>query len=217
MKQTQTHSNVLIAVDAEIGVLERRVAKLHEIRRLAVELDRARLPAAAAPRPVAAAAAPKPRKGKRQSPRLEVTEIIAVARDVLADGPASVGAILKAAGRTRTPYGVRVTEAALEQLGAVAVGKVRAAARPTRWRPTPQTGRRPRSPRTTRQRTGCRTRLPSSRGRRWAGATKSSSGRAAEERGGRRREGGDRTGRRGREGGAVASPLPEEGRRGEAG
>ena len=125
MKQTQTHSNVLIAVDAEIGVLERRVAKLHEIRRLAVELDRARLPAAAAPRPVAAAAAPKPRKGNRQSPRLDVTEIIAVARDVLADGPASVGAILKAAGRTRTPYGVRVTEAALEQLGAVAVGKVR--------------------------------------------------------------------------------------------
>ncbi len=125
MKQTQTHSNVLLAVDAEIGVLERRVAKLHEIRRLAVELDRARLPAAAAPRPVAAAAVPKPRKGKRQSPRLEVTEIIDVAGDVLADGPASVGAVLKAAGRTRTPYGVRVTEAALEQLGAVAVGKVR--------------------------------------------------------------------------------------------
>ena len=44
---------------------------------------------------------------------------------MLADGPASVGAILTAAGRTRTPYGVRVTEAALEQLGAVAVGKVR--------------------------------------------------------------------------------------------
>ena len=51
--------------------------------------------------------------------------IVKVARDVLADGPASIGTILSAAGRTRTPHGVRVTEAALEQLGALAVGKVR--------------------------------------------------------------------------------------------
>ena len=68
MKQTQTHSNVLIAVDAEIGVLERRVAKLHEIRRLAIELDEARLPAAAAPTPRAAAPRPSPERASA-SPR----------------------------------------------------------------------------------------------------------------------------------------------------
>jgi len=125
MRQTQqAPSNVVITVDAEIGVRERRLAKLHDIRRLAVELDQARLPAAAAPRPPAASPTPKPRNSKRQSP-LEITEILDVARDVLGDGPAGMARILEAAGRTRSPHAVRVTEAALEQLGAVAVGKIR--------------------------------------------------------------------------------------------
>jgi transposase len=128
MNQTHTHSNVLIAVDAEIGVLERRLAKLHDIRRLAVELDKARLPAAAAPQLPAATPGPRPRKSKRQAPRLEITEILDVARDMLGDGSATIAAILKAAGRHRTPHAVHVTEAALEQLGAVTVGKVRGGA-----------------------------------------------------------------------------------------
>jgi hypothetical protein len=128
MRQTHSHSNVLNAVDAEIAVLERRLVKLHNIRSLAVELDEVRLPAAAAPRPPATTPSAKPRKSKRQSPRLEVTEILEVARDVLGDGSATIAAILKAAGRHRTPHAVHVTEAALEQLGAVGVGKVRGGA-----------------------------------------------------------------------------------------
>jgi len=72
MNQTHTHSNVLIAVDAEIGVLERRLAKPHDIRRLAAELDEARLPAAAAPQLPATTPGARPRKSKRQSPRLEI-------------------------------------------------------------------------------------------------------------------------------------------------
>jgi hypothetical protein len=53
--------NIVIAVDAELHALERRVEKLREIRRLAVELEGARLPAAAAP----------PRKSdRRASPAL---------------------------------------------------------------------------------------------------------------------------------------------------
>lgn len=129
MKQTHSHSNVLNAVDAEIAVLERRLVKLHDIRSLAVELDEVRPPmAAAAPRPPAATRGARPRKSKRQSPRLEITEILEVARDVPGDGPATIAASLKAAGRHRTPHAVRVSEAALEQLGAVAVGKVRGGA-----------------------------------------------------------------------------------------
>ena len=129
MKRTHSHSNVLIAVDAEIAVLERRLVKLHDIRSLAVELDEVRPPVAApAPRPPAATPGARPRRSKRQSPRLEITEILEVARDVLGDGSATIAAILNAAGRHRTPHAVHVTEAALEKLGAVAVGKVRGGA-----------------------------------------------------------------------------------------
>jgi hypothetical protein len=103
MNQTRTHSNVLIAVDAEIGVLERRLAKLHDIRRLAAELDEARLPAAAAPQLPAATPGPRPRKGKRQSPRLEIAEILDVARGMLGDGSATIAAILKRPAGTAPP------------------------------------------------------------------------------------------------------------------
>jgi hypothetical protein len=121
LPRTHTHSNVLLAV-AEIGALERHLTQLNEIRRLAVELDHA--PAAPRVRPTPSTA-PRPRTGKRQSRPLQVADVLDIARELLADGPVSNDAILKAAGRTRTARGVQVTEAALKQLGAVAAGKVR--------------------------------------------------------------------------------------------
>jgi uncharacterized protein DUF6166 len=70
-------SNIVIAVMAEMNVLERRVEKLSEIKRLAVELDRVRLPVAAAP-------AKRSTNGdRRQSPALNVEDVIATARDIL--------------------------------------------------------------------------------------------------------------------------------------
>lgn len=124
MSQTHTPSNVLSAVDAEIAALEPRLAKLHEIRSLAIELDEAPARESATPKPPPAAPRRKSPQSKRQSP-LAVADVLKVARDVLADGPASIGTILAAAGRTRSPHGVQVTEAALRQLGATAVGKAR--------------------------------------------------------------------------------------------
>ena len=106
-------SNIVIAVDGELQVLERRVEKLREIRRLALELEAARLPAAAAP----------PRNpGRRASPALQVSDVIDTARDVLGEGPASVNRILTAAGRTPSKHSIAVVESALEQLGATVVG-----------------------------------------------------------------------------------------------
>lgn len=121
MPRTHTRCKVLLAVDAEIGALERQLTRLNEIRRLAVELGQA----PAAPRGThAASTATGPRKAKRQSRPQQVADVLPVARELLAAGPASIDAILKAAGRTRTARGVKVTEAALKQLGAVAAGKV---------------------------------------------------------------------------------------------
>jgi hypothetical protein len=121
MTRTHTHSKVLLAVDAEIGALERQLTRLNEIRRLAVELDHA----PAVPRCThAASTAPRPRTAKRQSRPLQIADVLPVTRELLAAGPASIDAILKAAGRTRTARGVHVTEAALTQLGAVPAGKV---------------------------------------------------------------------------------------------
>ena len=106
-------SNIVIAVDGELQVLERRVEKLREIRRLALELEAARLPAAAAP----------PRNpGRRASPALQVSDVIDTALDVLGEGPASVNRILTAAGRTPSRHSIAVVESALEQLGATVVG-----------------------------------------------------------------------------------------------
>ena len=121
MPRTHTQCKVLLAVEAEIGALERQLTRLNEIRRLAVELDEA----PAAPRGThAPSTAPRPRTAKRQSRPLQIADVLPVARELLADAPASIDAILKAAGRTRTARGVQVTEAALKQLGAVPAGKV---------------------------------------------------------------------------------------------
>jgi hypothetical protein len=124
MSHRHTHSNVLRAIDAEIGLLEQRLRKLHEIRSLTTELDDAQPPAAATPKRAPAIPRRKSRQSKRQSP-LAVADVVKVARQVLASGPATIGTILTATGRTRSPHGVRVTEAALQQLGAAPVGKVR--------------------------------------------------------------------------------------------
>ena len=121
MPRTHTHCKVLLAVEAEIGALERQLTRLNEIRRLAVELDEA----PAAPRGTQApSTASRPRTAKRQSRPLQIADVLPVARELLADAPASIDAVLKAAGRTRTARGVQVTEAALKQLGAVPAGKV---------------------------------------------------------------------------------------------
>ena len=104
MPRTHTHCKVLLAVDAEIGALERQLTRLNEIRRLAVELDQA----PAAPRGTqAASTAPRPRTAKRQSRPLQIADVLPVARELLGDAPASIDAILKAAGRD--PYRPRRT------------------------------------------------------------------------------------------------------------
>ena len=102
-------SNIVIAVDGELQVLERRVEKLREIRRLALELEAARLPSAAAQ---------PSHPGRRASPALQVSDVIDTARDVLGEGPASVNRIITATGRTPSKHSVAVVESALEQLGA---------------------------------------------------------------------------------------------------
>jgi len=110
-------SNIVFAVDAEINVLVRRLEKLREIKRLAVELDAARLPAAAV--------APKPQNtshGRRWPPKLKVEDVTDAARDLLTEGPTTVNKILTAIGRWPSPSAAGVVEAALEELGAVVAG-----------------------------------------------------------------------------------------------
>ena len=120
MPRIHTQCKVLLAVDAEIGALERQLTRLNEIRRLAVELDQA----PAVPRGThAASTAPRPRTAKRQSRPLQIADVLPVARERLPAGPASIDAILKAAGRTRTARGVQVTEAPLDAACAAPAGQ----------------------------------------------------------------------------------------------
>jgi hypothetical protein len=51
--------------------------------------------------------------------------VVDVARDVLADGPATVGKILDELGRSRTRRATVAVQAALEQLGARVAGRAR--------------------------------------------------------------------------------------------
>lgn len=126
-------SNILVAVEAEINVLERRLAKLREIKRLAVELDGARLPTASV-----STASKHPSMGGKQRPkssrskvtsdrskipaRLTPEDMIDTARDLLADGPVTSAEIHRALDRWPTARTRAIVDDVLQQLGAVQVG-----------------------------------------------------------------------------------------------
>jgi hypothetical protein len=119
-------SNIVIAVDAELAVLERRIAKLREIRALALDLDGARLPAAAV-RSRRARQPHKAAKGK-QATKLIVEEVIDAARDLLGDGPTTVQKVHVALDRWPTDHSRAVVREAFGRLGARTVGKGRGGA-----------------------------------------------------------------------------------------
>jgi len=119
-------SNIVIAVDAELAVLERRVAKLREIRALAVDLDSTRLPAAA----VIPERPRQPRKAakNKQAARLTVEDVIDAARDLLGDGPTTVQKVHDALDRWPTDHSRTVVSEAFGRLGTRIVGKGRGGA-----------------------------------------------------------------------------------------
>jgi hypothetical protein len=116
-------SSIVIAVDAELEVLERRVDKLREIKRLVAELEDTRVKRMTPPMSAEPHSA---RRGRRkQSAPLTTAEALDVARELLADGPTTVGKILDRLGRSRTERATAAVEAALEQLGATVEGRAR--------------------------------------------------------------------------------------------
>jgi hypothetical protein len=118
----QQASNIVIAVDAELHVLERRVAQLREINRLALELDTARLPSSASH---PAAERPRRQRASGQPAPLTAADAIDAARDLLADGPTTIGKILDQLGRSPAPRSRAAVQDALEQLGASVAGRAR--------------------------------------------------------------------------------------------
>jgi hypothetical protein len=126
-------SDIAIAVEAEINVLERRLVTLREIKRLALELDADRLPRAAVRDKPAARKPEKNRNGDRSKipPRLTPEGVIDTARDLLADGPVTSAEIHRALDRWPTPRTRAIVEDVVTQLGAVPMGKVKGGA--VRW------------------------------------------------------------------------------------
>lgn len=117
----QQWAKIVVSVEAELMALERRATKLRELKRLALELDEDR-----PPRPATATPDTAKRKGRRtQSSPLTAADAVDVARDLLADGPTTVGKILEKLGRSRTQRAAAAVEEALEQLGAGISGRAR--------------------------------------------------------------------------------------------
>jgi hypothetical protein len=120
MKREQL-TKLVVVVDAELTVPERRASKLRELKRLALELDEDRPPRAAMAAPATARRKSRP----NQSSPLTAAEATNVARGLLADGPTTVGKILEQLGRSRTQRATAVVEEALGQLGATVSGRAR--------------------------------------------------------------------------------------------
>jgi len=115
-------TKLVLAVDAELTVLERRVKKLRELKRLAIELDDENRPPGAV---AVASDTAKGRSGRKQSSPLTAADAVDVARSLLAHGPTTVGQILEKLGRSRTQRAAAAVEEALEQLGAGVSGRAR--------------------------------------------------------------------------------------------